>query len=202
MSKIKICGLYREEDIAYVNAAKPDYAGFIINFPKSHRNITVERARELREYLHKQIPLIGVFVDRPPEEIAAIAEADIIQMIQLHGCEDETYIRNLQTLTGKPVVKAFQVITSEEVRRAEDSCADFILLDSGTGSGRRFDWKLLAGIERPFFLAGGLSLDNIGEAISTLHPYALDISSGVETNRIKDREKIMAVVKAAHKEEI
>lgn len=201
MSKIKICGLSREEDIMYVNQAKADYAGFVINFPKSHRNVTPERAKVLKEGLIKGITAVGVFVNQPASELALMANRDVVDMIQLHGEEDESYIEKLKGMTDKPIIKAFQIKSDEDIRKAEQSCADYILLDAGRGEGKTFDWHLLLKMRRQYFLAGGLTPLNIEEAIKKYHPFAIDISSGVETEKKKDRRKIIDAVNAAHKEE-
>lgn len=195
MTKVKICGLYREEDILYVNEAKPDYAGFIINFPKSHRSIQISTLRRLKEKLNPEILAVGVFVNQPLELIADIAKEGLIDLIQLHGEEDEAYIRKLQMSTGKKIIRAFQVQNSEVLSLAEKSVSDEILLDSGQGSGTAFSWQLLKDFKRPFFLAGGLSGDNIAEAVKKIRPRAVDISSGVETAGKKDVKKIMEIVK-------
>lgn len=200
MSRIKICGLSREEDICYVNEAGADYAGFIIDFPKSHRNVSPEKVKALRSKLDEQIQAVGVFVDQPECKVAKIAATDRIDLIQLHGEEDESYIRRLRADTDKPIIKAFQIQGLEDIQMAEESNADYILLDSGQGTGRPFDWKLLDKIQRPFFLAGGLSPSNIEEAVFKIQPFAVDVSSGVEIEKQKDREKIIAAVRAAHKE--
>lgn len=200
MTKIKICGLSRDCDIAYVNEARPDYGGFIINFPKSRRNVSPERVRELRADLAEGIVPVGVFVDCPPEEIAELLNDGTLSMAQLHGHEDETYLAALRKLAAAPVIQAFQVRTAEDVFRAESSSADFVLLDSGQGSGEPFDWSILRGIRRPYFLAGGLTPHTIPAAVNCC-PYALDISSGVETDGRKDREKILAAVAAARGKE-
>ncbi|MDD3403065.1 MAG: phosphoribosylanthranilate isomerase [Hespellia sp.] len=193
MSKIKICGLSRLEDIAYVNMAKPDYAGFILQFPKSHRNVSIEQLQELKKALSPEIRAVGVFVDQPVELVAGIAEGDLIDLIQLHGQEDEAYIKRLRIHTDKPVIQAFQVKTKEEIKRAENSSADYILLDAGQGAGKTFDWQLLKDVARPYFLAGGIGPLNIEEAIRTAHPFAVDLSSGVETDKKKDQLKILEV---------
>ncbi len=195
MTEIKICGLSRLEDIEYVNEAAPDYAGFIIEFPKSHRSIDIERLKKLRARLNPHIQAVGVFVDAPLSLVAAAANTDLVDIIQLHGNEDEEYISSLRTNTNKRIIKAFQVRDREDVIKAEKSSADYILLDSGQGTGQSFDWKLLDGINRCFFLAGGINLDNMEEAVKKLQPYALDISSGVESDKKKDRAKIIEAVK-------
>lgn len=198
MSQIKICGLTSEVDISYVNEARPDYVGFIMNFPKSHRNVTPEQARELRKELAVGIQAVGVFVNQPIERITAIAQHTGIDYIQLHGSETEQDIKLVQRQTNLPVIKAFQIGSNEDLQKAQNSCADYILLDSGQGTGKQFDWSLLGEIQRPYFLAGGLTPENMKEAIDKLHPFALDVSSGVETENKKDLLKIKSVVAIAH----
>jgi phosphoribosylanthranilate isomerase len=196
MTKIKICGLYRPEDIQAVNAVQPDYAGFIVNFPKSHRNITPETLKALSAALSEEICPVGVFVDQPIEEIAQLQKQGVIQVAQLHGRETQADILKLKQLNGgKPVWKAFKIRSSEDLREAEGSAADMILLDNGTGTGQSFDWSLLSDVSRPYFLAGGIQIDNLDQAIRTLHPYGLDVSSGAETDRKKDPQKIREIVR-------
>ena len=207
MTKIKICGLYRPCDVDYVNQAEPDWCGFVINFPKSHRNVTPEQARELRAGLSRRVRPVGVFVDRPPEEIAALLDDGTLAAAQLHGHEDETYIARLRSLTsghpmwsGYEIWKAFKIRGLADLDAANASTSDMILLDNGYGTGETFDWSLAGGIKRPFLLAGGLTPENIPDAVRQLHPAGLDISSGVETDRKKDLNKILAAVVAARKE--
>lgn len=194
MTKIKVCGLFREEDIQYVNYARPDYAGFIIDFPKSHRSITPKRAAELIKILDQDIKAVGVFVNQPINQLIDMINESGIHMVQLHGDEDEQYIQILQSKINIPVIKAFQIYSKNDLVEAEKSKADYILLDSGKGCGKCFDWSLLNQINRPFFLAGGLTPDNLSDAIKKVHPMAVDLSSGVETEKIKDHEKIEKVV--------
>lgn len=201
MTKIKVCGLFRPEDVAYVNEAAPDWCGFIIHFPKSHRSVTPERVRELTARLDRSIPAVGVFVDQPVEAVAELLNDGTISVAQLHGREDEGYIAALRSLApGHTIWKAFKIRTEADLKAAADSSADLILLDSGQGSGQTFEWSLAAGVERPFLLAGGLTPDNIPQAIAAVHPWGLDLSSGVETDKAKDRQKILAAVAAARKE--
>ncbi len=195
MTRIKICGLYRSEDVMAVNAAKPDYVGFVLDFPKSHRSVTPEQAKQLRQRLAPDICPVGVVVDQPLERVIQWLRAQVVEMIQLHGREDADYVRAVQTETGCQVIQAFQVYTAADIQRAVASPADWILLDSGQGTGETFDWSLLQHVGRDFFLAGGLTPDNIPEAIRQVHPFALDISSGVETDRVKDPEKILNAVR-------
>ena len=198
MTKIKLCGMYRERDIDYVNEAQPDYAGFIINFPKSHRSISPDRAERLRESLRLGINAVGVFVDAPMTVCADMAKRGVIDLIQLHGSEDAAYIERLRQFTDVPIIKAVKVTAPEDIIKAETLGADFLLLDNGTGTGQMFDHSLVDAekVRTPFFLAGGLTPENIAQAAQTIKPYAVDISSGIETDRIKDREKILAAVRA------
>ena len=191
--KIKICGLSRPADIEAVNRYQPDYAGFILNFPKSFRNITPEQAKRLRSKLSDSIPAVGVTVNQPVETVAHFLKHGIIDIAQLHGQEDEAYIRTLQDMTGKPVWKAFQIRCAADLDAARTSPADMILLDNGYGTGETFDWTLVRDIGRPFILAGGLRLDNLAEA-AKMQPYAMDLSSGAETDRVKDPEKIRMLI--------
>ena len=199
MSGIKICGLFRECDTEYVNEAGPDYIGFIVNFPKSHRSIEPKRASELRRRLQPGIRSVGVFVDQPVEAVRTAAEEIGLNVIQLHGHEDDSYIESLRKEVALPVWKAFKVRTAEDLLTAESSIADEILLDNGYGTGTVFDWSLLSGFTRPFILAGGLTPDNIPEAIRLFAPKLIDISSGVETDKIKDRKKILEAVQAVRR---
>ena len=200
MTKIKICGLSRACDIGYVNEAGPDYIGFILLFPKSRRNVTPERAAILRAGLTPGIRAVGVFVDQPAEIVAAAAEKIGLDVIQLHGREDDGYIAALRARTPLPIWKAFRVRGPEDLAAAEQCAADEILLDNGWGTGEVFDWNLAGGLGRSFLLAGGLTPENIPQAVETLHPKLVDISSGVETDGVKDREKIIAAVHAARRE--
>lgn len=196
-AKIKICGLRSMEDIRAVNDAGPDFCGFIVEFPKSFRSISREEVRVLSAKLREGIIPVGVFVNAPLELPAELLKEGVIAMAQLHGQEDEDYIRKLRRETGKPVIKAFSIKTKEDIRCALACSADYILLDQGGGgTGKPFDWSLVPEIERPFFLAGGLNEANLQEAVRTLHPWAVDLSSSVETDRKKDPEKILAAVRA------
>lgn len=222
MTKIKICGLSRPCDIEAVNRYRPDYCGFIFA-EKSPRRVTAERAAELKRLLSPEIAAVGVFVDAPPEEAAELAEAGVIELIQLHGHETEAYLEQLRELTQVPVIRAFSVKRPEDLERAAASKADYILLDNGAGgSGRTFDWKLLDGC-RPWgrpeasgggetfdregapelreqlgarcFLAGGLTADNVEEAVRQFRPFAVDLNSGLETDGVKDPEKIRTCIR-------
>lgn len=197
MAKIKICGLFRDVDTEYVNEAKPDYVGFIIGVSFSKRNIDYTQAEHLRSLIDKDIPTVGVFIDHPLEEVAKLAKNGIINIVQLHGSEDEEYIKALRKLIpDTPIWKAFVVKSEQDILKAEKSTADKVLLDSGTGCGKTFDWSSVSGISREFILAGGLNSDNIPKAVKQVNPWAVDLSSGVETDGVKDREKILRAVEA------
>lgn len=193
---IKVCGLSRSQDIEAVNRAKPDFAGFIVNFPKSHRSIDPHRLATLSSGLDEGIKAVGVFVDQPPRLIADLVRSGAIDMVQLHGSEDDGYIARLRAMCDVPVIKAFKVRGSQDVREAEASSADFILLDNGCGTGARFDWNAVGEVSRPFILAGGLTPQDIPEALDRLHPWAVDLSSGLETGKKKDPAKIARAVEA------
>ncbi len=196
-TKIKICGLCRPQDADAVNRAGPDYAGFVF-YEKSRRYVTPEQARGLRLALHPGIVLVGVFVDAPEKDIAALYREGTISVIQLHGGESGEYINRLRAaLPGAAIWKAFTIRSAADIAAALRSPADLVLLDHGGGSGRRFDWSLIEGFPRPFILAGGLTPDNIPEAAARFHPYAVDLSSGVEDTGRKDAQKIFAAVAAA-----
>ena len=200
MTKIKICGLRRPEDIAYVNEAKPDFAGFIIDVPKSRRNVPREKVRELTALLSPEILPVGVFVNAPMETILSLVTDGTLKAVQLHGQESQSYLEELKKQVAVPLIRAFSIRSPEDLTEAEKSPADFVLLDNGAGgTGETFDWSLLSSFDRPFFLAGGLRLENITEAASRFHPYALDLSSGVETDGYKDKEKIIAAVAAVRR---
>lgn len=198
MTRIKICGLYRPCDIEYVNQVRPDWCGFIINFPKSHRSLAPEQVRELRRGLGDAVVPVGVFVDQPVEMAAGLLNDGTVSIAQLHGHEDPAYIAALRAAApGCPVWKAFKIRTAEDLEAANASPADLVILDNGYGTGESFDWALVGGVNRPYLLAGGLTPGNIPQAVSQLHPYGLDISSGVETEKKKDPAKIQAAVAAA-----
>ena len=197
MSKIKICGLSRPCDIDYVNEAKPDFCGFIIGVPKSRRNVTPDTVRSLTAGLSPDIAPVGVFVNAPMEEIAALTSDGTLSYVQLHGQEDERYLAALRKAVKVPIIHAFKVTCPEDVRRAEQSSADYLLLDNGSGgTGQVFDWSNLQDITRPYILAGGLGSENLADAVHLLSPWGTDLSSGVETDGYKDRDKILAAVKA------
>lgn len=201
MTRIKICGLSRPQDVACVNQAKPDWCGFVVNFPKSRRSVTPDQLRSLRRELDPSVVPVGVFVDQPVEVVTDLLNRGIISIAQLHGGEDEDYTAALWAAApGKEIWKAFQVRGPADLERATAFPADRILLDSGQGTGRTFDWSLLRHFPRPYLLAGGLDPENLPEAIRTLRPYGVDLSSGVETDGLKDFTKIQAAVAAAREE--
>ena len=200
MTKIKLCGLSRPMDVEAVNELRPDYIGFVFT-RKSRRYVSPEAARELRRKLVPGIRAVGVFVREEPEAVAALLNDGVIDLAQLHGGEDAGYIARLRALTDGPLIQAFRVESPADLDRARMSAADYILLDNGAGgTGAAFDWSLLRGFDRPYFLAGGLAPENVAEAVRALAPYAVDVSSGIETDGVKDAEKMrkfVAAVRAA-----
>jgi phosphoribosylanthranilate isomerase len=200
--KIKICGVSREEDIDYVNEARPDYTGFV--FAESRRKITPAQAAKLRQRLEEAIVTVGVFVDASIDDIAGLCRDWIISLVQLHGTEDDAYIARLKEITRGvlviKVIKSAELLSLAEAGKAIAPGADYYLIDSGAGSGKIFDWDLLrAGTPcaswlqssgKHWFLAGGITVNNIEQAME-LNPFAMDVSGGAETNGIKDRNKIV-----------
>ena len=197
--KLKLCGIRRPEDISYVNAFPPDYIGFV--FAKSKRQVTAEQAAALARELRRGIQTVGVFVNEPLENLLHIARTARLYVLQLHGDEDKVYITALRQHTDLPVWKAVRVTDAESLQRADNLFADRLLLDSFSpaaygGTGKTANWTMIqtARPQTPFFLAGGLTIDNLTEAIETVHPEGVDLSGGIETNGYKDKEKIKAVV--------
>ena len=191
MTKIKFCGLTRAEDIFFVNEILPEFVGFVF-YEKSRRYISPENFLELKKNLDKKISAVGVFVD---EKIPVVAEiAKNLDFIQLHGAEDENYILELRNFTDKKIIQAFKIKTAEDLNRAEKNSSDYILLDGGACDGKIFDWQILKNFSRKYFLAGGLNCENISYAIKILQPFAVDVSSGIETNNLKDSVKMKKFV--------
>lgn len=200
MTKIKLCGLSRICDIEAANKLHPDYIGFVFS-QKSKRYTEPQKANELKRMLNCDISAVGVFVNESPETVSELLNAGTIDIAQLHGSEDGEYIMRLRELSDKPIIKAFKISSERDVVSAESSSADFILLDSGGGTGTVFDWKLIKNVKRPYFLAGGIDIDNVKSALNTLKPYAVDVSSGIETDGMKDIIKMMKFVAAVRKED-
>ncbi len=201
MTRIKLCGLSRPCDIEAANALMSDYVGFVFA-PQSRRYVTPRLAAELKGMLSPDIAAVGVFVNEAPETIADLLEKGVIDAAQLHGEESEAYIRRLRQLTGRPLIRAFRIQTAQDAEMAESSSADHVLLDSGAGTGNTFDWQLIRGVGRPYFLAGGLTPDNVENAVRQLRPFAVDVSSGTETDGKKDAEKMAAFVAAVRRAQI
>ncbi len=190
MTRVKMCGLRSEADVRAVLELRPDFAGFILS-GGFRRSISRETFADLSAMLiGSGVKRVGVFVNEPLDSI--IGFADYIDVIQLHGSEDEDYIRSLRKLTDKPIIKAITVRSEADIEAARASSADYVLLDSGTGTGSTFEHSLIADIDRPFFLAGGLTAENVSEAIRRFEPFAVDASSSLETDGIKDKTKMAA----------
>ena len=195
MIKIKLCGLSRMCDIEATNELEPEYIGFVFAL-KSRRYVSPEKALALKKQLNPAIKAVGVFVDEKPERIADLLRSGTIDIVQLHGRESEESIVRLRQFTDSPVIKAFSVDAKQDIEAANTSSADYVLLDSGKGgTGEIFAWKLLEKMNRPYFLAGGLTEDNVGDAVKMWKPYAVDVSSGIESGGYKDRKKMERFVK-------
>ena len=197
MAKIKICGLKRLEDVEIVNKYKPDFVGFV--FADSKRKVIPDLARQMKQNLDDSIQSVGVFVDAAIDEILEIHEQGIIDMAQLHGSESEDYIEELRQKSNcqLKIINAIEMDDEKDLLEYDNSIADYLLLDSGKGSGKTFDWRLIRkDLKKEFFLAGGLNYQNISQAINEFDPYAIDLSSSVETNGYKDELKIKKVMEA------
>lgn len=193
--KIKLCGLRRPDDIEAANELRPDYIGFVFA-KKSKRYVSPEEAASLKKLLHPDILAVGVFVKERLKTVADLLSSGVIDMAQLHGGEDEAYLEALRRLTDRPLIKAFSVKGEEDIRSACASTAELVLLDAGEGgTGTAFDRTLLQNMNRPYLLAGGLDASTVGEAVRRWRPYGVDVSSGIETDGVKDAEKMRAFVK-------
>ncbi len=202
MTKIKICGLSRKIDIDYANASMPDYIGFV--FAPGKRNVSLETAKDLKQKLNKEIKAVGVFVNEPKENIIKACNECVIDIIQLHGDEDNRYINSLREHTENPVIKAVRVKDSEDIKDAAMLASDYILFDTYSadkygGTGKSFDWDIIDSFDRPFFLSGGINVENISSAITKCKPFCFDISSGVETYGVKDISKINDVIRLSRR---
>lgn len=194
--KIKVCGLFRTQDAEYINNLLPDFAGFVF-YPKSHRFTDDDTAFKLRQMINPIVKTVGVFVDDDMEHIELLYKKGVIDIIQLHGHENEDYINKLrQRLPNAEIWQAFVIRDEQDLIKAKNSSADRVLLDNGYGTGKCFDWSLIKDFNREFILAGGITPENITDAAENFSPYAIDVSSGVETEKIKDKEKIKAVITA------
>ena len=190
--KIKICGLFQNADIDYVNEARPDYIGFV--FAKSKRQVNLHQAQLLKTRLDSQIKVVGVFVDSPIEIIVELVNKKIIDIIQLHGNEKDSYIKQLKAYLDVPIIKAIKVKQASDLDNLNYD-VDYYLLDNKiSGSGESFDWSVIKDLNKPFFLAGGIDLNNLEKALQ-IKCFGLDVSSGAETNGIKDRNKIIEIVR-------
>lgn len=187
MTKIKICGIRREKDIEYINELKPDYIGFILS-QGFRRSIDRSTARRLREMLSPEIKAVGVFVNESAQLVRSFVDDGIIDIVQLHGNETPQYCDELRDLT---VIKYFN---SDSFGKIGDYDVDYYLFDSGTGTGRSFDWADIPQTDVPFFLAGGIGAHNIERALREVNPYCIDLSSAVETDGFKDYDKIKEIM--------
>ena len=194
-TELKICGLKRLEDIIAVNRHGADYAGFVF-FEKSKRYVDPYKANELISLLRADIKPVGVFMDEPLDNVVRIARISGVELVQLHGHESEEYVEYVKRTLDRPVIKAYKASEEGALEKALNSNADYVMIDSGAGSGKKFDWSILRDFKRDYFLAGGLDPESVGEAIRMLEPFAVDVSSGVETDGIKDEKKIAEFIEA------
>ena len=196
MTKIKLCGLSRVQDINAANGLMPDYIGFVFA-RKSRRYVPPEAAAALRGRLNEGIRAVGVFVCEKAETVAGLLNSGVIDLAQLHGGESGEYVERLRELTNRPLIQAFRVSSRADLELAFRSAADHILLDNGAGgTGEAFDWDMLRGFDRPYVLAGGLDPANVAGVVRALRPFAVDVSSGIETDGYKDAGKMRDFVEA------
>lgn len=196
MKKIKICGLKRSEDVDYVNTYQPDYVGFV--FAGKKRKITYDQAKELKKGLLSSIQVVGVFVNEDISFVEKLVKEHVIDLVQLHGQEDQKYIQALKEKVDVSIIKAIQIKNEDSFNEHYD--VDYYLYDHGTGgTGESFDWSMLKEVDKPVFLAGGINLLNVDDALKK-NVYALDVSSGVETDGFKDEKKIKKIVRRVRNE--
>ena len=196
MKKIKICGLKRREDIEYVNKYQPDYIGFV--FAGKKRKLTYDQVVDLKKYLTSSIQVVGVFVNEDISFVEKLVKEHVIDLVQLHGQEDQKYIQALKEKVDVSIIKAIQIKNEDSFNEYYD--VDYYLYDHGTGgTGESFDWSMLKEVDKPVFLAGGINLLNIDDALKK-NVYALDVSSGVETDGFKDEKKIKKIVRRVRNE--
>ncbi len=192
MTRIKICGLFRKEDITAVNVAQPDYIGFV--FAKSRRQVSLEQAERLSRLISNRIAAVGVFVNPELAQVVTLCRAGIISIVQLHGQETASFVAQVKQASGCPVIKAIRMDTNSDLAAWQSSDADYLLLDNGSGgTGLAFDWQQIPPLTKPYFLAGGIDAGNLASALA-INPYCIDVSSGAETNGNKDRGKILQIV--------
>lgn len=201
MSKIKICGMQTARDIDITNELMPDFVGFIMGEEeKFRRQIPPDKAYSFRERLNPLVKSVGVFVNEPIDFVADMCNNDIIDLVQLHGQEDDDYILRLSNIVPTPVIKAVHARTSQQIQQAQGLHCTYLLLDTAYkdkagGGGKSFNWDIIPQrLEKPFFLAGGINAHNIQQAIQSFAPYCIDLSSSVETDGFKDREKVKEVI--------
>lgn len=210
--KIKVCGLRRPEDVDIVNTYRPDYIGFV--FAPTWRQIDVDTARALKALLRPDIRSVGVFVNQPIELLAEAFTRGGVDYLQLHGQEDASYERELvRTLAQKGVkdpeehlIRAYRIRSAQDFDRIGDTLAPLLLLDAYSprdigGTGESFDWTMIRNVKKPFFLAGGITADNVLDAIRLAQPFGVDASSSLETDRAKDREKIKTFIERIREHE-
>lgn len=218
MTKVKICGLTRKEDIEYVNELLPDYVGFV--FAKSKRQVSLDRAKELINLLDKNIKTVGVFQNEDIDKVKNTAEYLNLDIIQLHGTENEEYIKKLYTfkvwkslsidavdsLDNNSLLQDRVKFHQEKLNRLSVYEIEALLVDSSVkgvegGTGVSFNWDILNGLvfNKKLILAGGLNCENIEKAMEKIKPYAVDVSSGVEENGMKNYNKIKSFIEKVRK---
>ena len=193
MTMVKLCGMRTEKDVAEAVRAGADLIGMVLT-PGFRRSVPLGLAVKMARLVPRNVITVGVFVDSPAEEVISISRILGLGMVQFHGREDDQYMACIRETLRVPVIKSFVIYDEQDIEEAERSTADYVLLDSGKGSGQTFDWSLVKPLGRRMVLAGGLTPDNVKEAVTKLRPYAVDVSSGIETGGVKDPIKMKAFV--------
>lgn len=201
MLKIKICGLTRSRDIQIVNELLPDYIGFV--FASSKRQVTPQQASKLKKLLRPEVKAVGVFVNAPIEQVVELVKSRTIDIVQLHGDEDASYCQSLRQKIMVPIIKVIRLRNEASLENMDAFDCDYFLFDTYVtgqygGSGRQIDVSILKGREftKPYFIAGGLNLQNVKAVLAEVTPFAVDVSGGVETDGVKDKKKIADFIKA------
>lgn len=205
---VKFCGMRRVKDIEYANECRPDYVGFILS-EGFKRSVDFGTFYELNTYLDKDIKRTGVFVNEPIENILHCAYNESLDVIQLHGGEDEKYIGKLRKHFSGEIWKAVRAKSPEDIEREQKKSCDKLLIDSFSenaygGTGKRINTEIVknAEITKPFFIAGGITAENVSEIVRDVRPYGIDLSSGIETDGFKDFSKMKNIMRILKEENL
>lgn len=195
-TRVMLTGMFLERDVAAVNVVGPDLCGFTVNLSYSRRNVAIDRLGSLVRELDPKIPAVGLFVDQPIGMVAELADT-LLDLVELGGSEDNAYIRALRNLVDVPICQRVRLDGPAAVERANESAADIVMLKGSWYILTDRDLELIRQVSRPFILSGGLTPNNLRRTIELLHPWGVDLDTGIEQNGFKSAEKIAAAVAAA-----